>query len=73
MKSVLMIFIMLAGFYLGNYNGHLAFWDSKNQTPLEIYPYAIDIYTQSDQVHLKEGIKVATSKELASLIDDYTS
>ena len=65
--------ILLLGFILGCYRGHVALWEEGNPKPLIQYPYPISLLPPADQAALREGIPIADQLELARLLEDYLS
>ena len=60
-------------FILGENNGRLAILSPDRQTVYETYSVYINTLPELDRNLLREGIKIKTTEELASLLEDYSS
>ena len=65
--------LLLISLYLGMSNSHLAVYSQTDPNPLQILPYDVAMFSESDQKRLKEGIPFSTAAELSRLLEDYTS
>ena len=62
-----------ASYVVGEWEGRLAVYSEGRQTPDQVYDVYISTLPEEEQKRLEEGIPVSTEKELASLLEDYTS
>lgn len=65
--------LLLAGMFLGTYQGRLALWDNNRPEPLTVYPRLISMLPESDQLRLQEGIPIENKSRLHRLLEDYLS
>ncbi len=61
------------GYYLREYEGRLAVFQSGSEEPLHVFNVSIATMSEYDQVELREGIFAESLSELRSLVEDYTS
>ncbi len=61
------------GYYLKEFEGRLAVFESGNETPLHVFNVSITTMSDYDQAQLREGVFAETLNELRSLVEDYTS
>ena len=73
MKRYLLCALCLLNLYFGIHDGHIALKRSGQSTPLQIFPYSIALYPESDLVALEQGLPVADSMDMAKLMEDYFS
>ena len=62
---------LLLGGFLGVHNGHLALFEDNR--PVQVFPYAVQDYSPTDQVALTKGIPFSTSQEKQRILEDYLS
>ena len=62
-----------ASYVVGEWEGRLAVYSAGRQTPDQVYDVYISTLPEEERKRLEEGIPVSTEKELASLLEDYTS
>ena len=65
--------IVLAGMFLGIYQGQLALWQDNAAVPAKIYPCQIQTLPEADRLLLEQGIPVQSRKELTSRLEDLLS
>ncbi len=63
----------LEGYYLREYDGRLAVFQSGNEEPLHVFNVSIATMSEYDQTELREGIFAESLNDLRSLVEDYTS
>ena len=73
MKTIVLNVILLFGIYLGVHENNIALWQTGQPDPLEVYPYSVSLYTNTDQQYLKQGIPILESSEVTKHLDDYLS
>lgn len=74
MKKLRYIYcILLLGFLLGIKDGRVALWVDDDPQPVQVFPYPVSLLPKADQEALKNGIKIGSSEELRSLLEDYLS
>lgn len=74
MKKLRYIYcILLLGFLLGIKDGKVALWVDDDPQPVQVFPYPVSLLPKADQESLKNGIKIGSSEELRSLLEDYLS
>ncbi len=62
---------VLLGGFLGVQNGHLALFEDRR--PVEIFPYAAEHYSPTDQDALKQGIPYENPLEKQRILEDFLS
>ena len=65
--------VILLAIYLGIHNGHLAILKDGHADPVRTFPYAADIYPETDRQALQSGIPIVSRRELNKLLEDYLS
>ena len=73
MKQCQILFLVMVLGYLGSYGGKLCIYNKENGSPVQIFPYSITIFTETDQGLLAKGIPYTNIEELDELIADYMS
>ena len=58
---------------LGSWKGYLAIFEKGEREPRQIFPTAVDTLPEQDQLALEKGIILRNQRDLAQLIEDYTS
>ena len=58
---------------VGEWEGRLAVFSEGRQTPDQVYDVYISTLPEEEQKRLETGIPASSEKELASLLEDYTS
>lgn len=53
------------------YNGHIGVFRNEEAEPFEEIQVNIDLFPETDQVLLKQGIQAHTPEELNGIIEDY--
>lgn len=71
MKHILAMCLLLLSFYLGLHQNRLTIFEDDK--PICILPYRGDLYPETDQARLKEGIPFESNEELADLLADFIS
>ena len=73
MRRCYTVLLLALIFYLGAHEGYLALWKTGINQPVNIYPYKISIYPETDNLLLKKGIPFTEESTLTKLLEDYTS
>ena len=60
-------------YIVGEWEGRLAVFAEGRQTPDQVYDVYISTLPEEEQKRLEAGIPASDEKELASLLEDYTS
>ena len=60
-------------FLLGCRDGFIALWKIPGEHLVYVFPYSITSLPPADRRKLEQGIRIETSEELASLLEDYLS
>ena len=63
--------LVLLCLFPGLHEGYLAL--KEGETVKHIFPYRIELYTQTDEQLLRSGIPLPTPAELAAALEDYFS
>lgn len=61
------------GFYLREFDGRLAVFESQSDTPLHVFNVSISTMSDYDRSALREGIYAQDLIVLRGLVEDYTS
>ena len=61
------------GLLLGSWNNHVALFSKNEDTPLKVYPVALDVLPEADRKSLIEGIPIKNAAELQRLLEDFLS
>ena len=60
-------------FLLGSRDGFIALWKIPGAGPAYVFPYSVSSLPPADRQKLEKGIKVETTQELMTLLEDYLS
>ena len=60
--------VLIAGLYLGHFQGYVALWEEDRPDPRVIYPYKTETLPPADQAALSDGIPVRSEKELNQIL-----
>ena len=63
--------LVLLGLFLGLHEGYLAL--KEGETVKHIFPYRMELYTETDALLLRNGIPLPSPAELAAALEDYFS
>ena len=63
--------LVLLGLFLGLHEGYLAL--KEGETVKHIFPYRMELYTETDARLLRNGIPLPSPAELAAALEDYFS
>ena len=63
--------LVLLGLFLGLHEGYLAL--KEGETVKHIFPYRMELYTETDAHLLRNGIPLPSPAELAAALEDYFS
>ena len=73
MRSRRYSLLLVMGFLLGIYEGHIALWKDGSTEPVEVFPFRAGMLPPADQNKLRDGIRIENPQQLASLMEDYLS
>ena len=73
MRRILLSAVMMLSLFLGVYKSRLALLDDTSADPVAVYPLAVSMLPEADQLALSRGIPIGSGLDLARLLEDYLS
>ncbi len=66
-----MSFLILTGFMLGIKDGYIALWKGEDPQPCRIFSVKAQTLPLSDQLRLRQGIRIESPEQLLALAEDF--